>query len=70
MKRLQELILDCFKENIDSRIIVFVKTRELANALELWIKDTPDFKRLNAKKMVGACATAEKGGNYFVSFYF
>ncbi|XP_071167740.1 ATP-dependent RNA helicase DHX58-like isoform X2 [Mytilus edulis] len=59
---LRNLIAKTYKENMDSRGIVFVKTRDLVIAIQNWMKETDGLKALNPVKFVGAQASGEKGG--------
>ncbi|XP_063433392.1 antiviral innate immune response receptor RIG-I-like isoform X1 [Mytilus trossulus] len=59
---LRILIAKTYKENMDSRGIVFVKTRDLVIAIQNWMKETDGLKALNPVKFVGAQASGEKGG--------
>ena len=61
---LRNLIAKTYKENMDSRGIIFVKTRDLVIAIQNWMKETDGLKALNPVKFVGAQASGEKGGLY------
>jgi len=61
---LKMMIAKTYKENMDSRGIIFVKTRELVHAIQNWMKETEGLKTLNPIKFVGAQASGEKGGLY------
>ncbi|KAL5021809.1 hypothetical protein ScPMuIL_000964 [Solemya velum] len=62
LKYLQRMLIDAFKNNEDSRGIIFVKTRNLVKALESWMNEVPGLRELNPKKFVGAQVSADKGG--------
>ena len=49
--------------NEDARVIIFVKSRELARALIKWMHETVQLKPLNATEFVGQVASASKGGD-------
>lgn len=59
---LKDVIFKQCKENRESRIIVFVKTRSLAEALVNFMKETVGLDRLNPTKFVGTQAPGAKGG--------
>lgn len=59
---LKEMIAKTYKENLDSRGIIFVKTRDLVQAIQNWMRETEGLKLLNPIKFVGAQASGEKGG--------
>ncbi|XP_064604093.1 ATP-dependent RNA helicase DHX58-like [Liolophura sinensis] len=61
LRELKKMILLAYKEKADSRGIIFVKTRDLVQALHRWMMETPDLKWLNPHKLVGQ-ATQEEGG--------
>ncbi|CAG2224484.1 DDX58 [Mytilus edulis] len=58
---LKKLIAKTYKENMESRGIIFVKTRDLVIAIQNWIKETDGLKALNPLKFIGAQASGEKG---------
>ncbi|XP_050399101.1 antiviral innate immune response receptor RIG-I isoform X2 [Patella vulgata] len=64
LEKLKKMIMDGFRENPDSRAIVFAKTLALVQKLKLWMEETPELKRLNLKPetVTGARASADKGG--------
>jgi hypothetical protein len=55
-------IMDKYKITPDMRAIVFCKTREMTMALLKWIEQTPELAILSPNRLVGANASAEKGG--------
>ena len=59
---LKMMIAKTYKENMDSRGIIFVKTRDLVHAIQNWMKETEGLKTLNPIKFVGAQASGGKGG--------
>nr|WBR62860.1 RIG-I like receptor 1 [Azumapecten farreri] len=62
LEKLKEMLVEAYRKKEDSRGIIFVKTRDLVKAIESWMKDDRDLKRLNPVKFVGAQASIEKGG--------
>ncbi|OWF42873.1 probable ATP-dependent RNA helicase DDX58 [Mizuhopecten yessoensis] len=60
--KLKEMLVEAYQKKGDSRGIIFVKTRDLVKAIESWMKDDKDLKKLNPVKFVGAQASIEKGG--------
>ncbi|XP_052100646.1 interferon-induced helicase C domain-containing protein 1-like isoform X1 [Mytilus californianus] len=59
---LRDIIFKLYKEKPDSRMIIFIKTREVVQAIENWMKDTDGLSYLNPVKFVCTHATGEKGG--------
>lgn len=59
---LGHIIGEHFKENPVARVIVFVKTRDLAKAMENYMKDTEELRILNPIRFVGVQANRESGG--------
>ena len=68
LEKLKDEIFKMCKEKRDSRIINFVKTRDLADAIVNWMKDTEGLKELNPVKFVGSQAAGTQGGN-ILRFY-
>ena len=64
LESLRQMIVDYFKENPDSRVIVFAKTRELVKAIESFMKETEELRILNPIQFVGVQANKEMGGLY------
>jgi len=62
LENLKQLIIESFRENIDSCGIVFVMTREMTVALTNWMKDTDGLKELNPHNLVGTNAPSQKAG--------
>ncbi|XP_061171542.1 antiviral innate immune response receptor RIG-I-like isoform X2 [Saccostrea echinata] len=62
LEALKHMIVEYFKENPDSRVIVFVKTKELVKAIETFMNETDELRNLNPKQFVGVQANKEKGG--------
>ncbi|CAG2224487.1 DDX58 [Mytilus edulis] len=61
LEALKDIIFKLYKEKPDSRVIIFIKTRELVQAIENWMKDTDGLSCLNPVKFVGTQASGEKG---------
>ena len=55
-------IVQAFQEQPESRAMVFVKTRDLAEALLQWMLRRPSLKRLKPGKIVGTGPSVDKGG--------
>ncbi|XP_052100654.1 antiviral innate immune response receptor RIG-I-like [Mytilus californianus] len=62
LKELKTVIFKVLREKRDSRIIVFIKTRDLADAMVNWMRETDGLDRLKPHKFVGAQAAGAKGG--------
>ncbi|XP_063432540.1 antiviral innate immune response receptor RIG-I-like [Mytilus trossulus] len=62
LKELKSVIFKMLREKRDSRIIVFIKTRDLADAMVNWMRETDGLDRLKPHKFVGAQAAGAKGG--------
>lgn len=62
LKYLKNEILNYFRDNEDSRGIVFVKTREMTVALLNWMKETAELNKLNPHNLVGSNAPSQKAG--------
>lgn len=45
---LRRMIGDYFKENLDVRVIVFVKIRELVKVIETYMKEIEELRILNS----------------------
>lgn len=45
---LRRMIGDYFKENLDVRVIVFVKIRELVKVIEIYMKEIEELRILNS----------------------
>ncbi|XP_055865688.1 interferon-induced helicase C domain-containing protein 1-like isoform X1 [Biomphalaria glabrata] len=58
------LLINIVKKGSDSRGIIFVRTRALAEALSSWLKrcGIPELEELNASVFTGTNAKAEEGG--------
>lgn len=59
---LRHIIGEHFRENPGARVIVFVKTRELAKAIETYMNETKELSILKPKQFVGVQANRESGG--------
>lgn len=59
---LGHIIGEHFKENPDARVIVFVKTRELAKSMETYMNETKELRVLKPIRFVGVKANRESGG--------
>ena len=55
-------VVQAFQEQPESRAMVFVKTRDLAEALLQWMLRRPSLKRLKPGKIVGTGPSVDKGG--------
>jgi len=64
LEGLKQILQKQFRKSPDSRCIIFVKTRDLVNAIHRWMTETPDLKRLGSVPFVGAQASVQQGGNY------
>lgn len=62
LEALKDIILKLYTEKPDSRVIVFIKTRESVQAIGNWMKETDDLRCLNPVICVGTEASGEKGG--------
>lgn len=62
LEKMKHMISDYYKENSDSRCIIFCKTREMATALVNWMNETPELQPLNPTKLVGTNAPANREG--------
>ncbi|XP_060069486.1 antiviral innate immune response receptor RIG-I-like [Ylistrum balloti] len=62
LNKLKDMLIEAYKKKEDSRGIIFVKTRDLVKAIESWMKDDRELRKLNPVKFVGAQASVEKGG--------
>ena len=60
--KMGQILQDVLVADNNARGIIFVKTRELANALVSWINETDDLKTLQASEFVGQNAATSKGG--------
>lgn len=60
--KLEDLLVKAFRDEPESRAIIFVKTRDLAAALQQWMLRRPQLKTLKPGKMVGAGPSVESGG--------
>ena len=54
--------MQAFRKEPESRVMVFVKTRDLAEALLQWMLRRPSLKRLKPGKIVGTGPSVDKGG--------
>lgn len=59
---LGHIICEHFKENPGARVIVFVKTRELAKVMETYMNETKELRILKPIRFVGVQANRESGG--------
>lgn len=64
LEKLKEIIFRLYRDQPESRVIVLIKTRDLVQAIERWMKETEGLSCLNPVKFVGAQATEEKGGKH------
>jgi len=53
LEKLREMLIKAYRENAESRGIVFVKTRDLAKAIVSWMKDTRGLRELGPVSFVG-----------------
>ena len=60
--KLEKLLVKAFQEEPESRAMIFVRTRDLAAALQHWMLRTPALYWLKPGKMVGAGASVDSGG--------
>jgi len=70
LEELKEIIFRLYKDKPDSRVIVLIKTRDLVQAIESWMKETDGLSCLNPVKFVGAQASGEKGGKHVAIMYY
>ena len=70
LKELKEIIFRLYRDQPESRVIVLIKTRDLVQAIESWMKETDGLSCLNPVKFVGAQASEEKGGKHFAIMYY
>jgi hypothetical protein len=70
VEELKEVIFRLYKDKPQSRVIVLIKTRELVQAIENWMKETDGLSCLNPVKFVGAQASEEKGGKHVAIMYY
>jgi ERCC4-related helicase len=68
--KLEDMLIKAFRDEPTSRAIIFVKTRDLAEALVQWMRRRPQLKKLKPGKMVGAGASQESGGEFYVALAF
>ncbi|XP_046361494.2 antiviral innate immune response receptor RIG-I-like [Haliotis rufescens] len=59
---LRSLMVDQIKKKKDSRILVLVKTRDLARALVQWMSEDPGMRKLSPVVVTGCGATTDQGG--------
>uniref|UniRef100_K1QX86 RNA helicase n=1 Tax=Magallana gigas TaxID=29159 RepID=K1QX86_MAGGI len=62
LTNLRDIIGEHFRENPGARVIVFVKTRELAKAMETYMNETKELSILKPIQFVGVQANRENGG--------
>ncbi|KAK7476574.1 hypothetical protein BaRGS_00032192, partial [Batillaria attramentaria] len=62
LNKLEEMLFRAFTEEPESRAMIFVKTRDLAAALQQWMLRRPKLRQLKPGKIVGAGPSTEKGG--------
>lgn len=62
LQEVQSNLTAQFRADHDSRAIIYVKTIELAKAMEAWMKESPELMHLNAVRFVGAHASEGIGG--------
>ncbi|XP_052772384.1 ATP-dependent RNA helicase DHX58-like isoform X2 [Mya arenaria] len=60
--KLEEILLRVLSSNQNARGIIFVRTKELAQALVRWVNETDSLKGLNASEFTGQGAAASDGG--------
>ena len=61
-KKLQEKLVN----DANARGIIFVKSRELAQAVVRWVNESPEFQNLQASEFVGQGANASCRGKQIV----
>ena len=64
--KLQDILQVKLVNDANARGIIFVKSRELAQAVVRWINESPDFQNLQASEFVGQGAKASCGGKQIV----
>ena len=64
LEELKEIIFRLYRDKPESRVIVLIKTRDLVQAIENWMKETDGLSCLNPVKFVGTQASEEKGGKH------
>ncbi|XP_069114887.1 antiviral innate immune response receptor RIG-I-like [Argopecten irradians] len=62
LHHVQNQLTTQFRNDPDSRAIVYVKTIDLATCLEMWMNESDELKHLNAVRFVGAHAKVGCGG--------
>ena len=70
LKVLKDVIFKQCRENSESRIIVFVETRALAEALVNFMKETNGLNSLKPTKFVGTNAAGTQGGKQYSTISF
>lgn len=65
LNKLEDMLFKAFMEEPESCAMVFVKTRDLAGALQEWMQRRPRLKQFRPGKIVGAGPSSEKGGALF-----
>ncbi|XP_052772382.1 ATP-dependent RNA helicase DHX58-like [Mya arenaria] len=60
--KLEEILLRVLSNDQNARGIIFVRTRELAQALVKWVNETDSLNGLNASEFVGQGVSASVGG--------
>jgi len=60
--KLQEILVNKLVQDANARGIIFVRTRELAQAIVRWVNETPELLALQASEFVGQNAKASSGG--------
>ncbi|OWF42874.1 ATP-dependent RNA helicase DDX58 [Mizuhopecten yessoensis] len=62
LHEVQVRICTLFRDDPDSRAIIYVKTIELARSMEAWMNECPELQSLKAVRFVGAHAKVGIGG--------
>jgi len=62
--KLQEILVNNLVQDANARGIMFVRTRELAQAIVRWVNETPELDALHASEFVGQNAKTSSGGRY------
>ncbi|ESO08894.1 hypothetical protein HELRODRAFT_74403 [Helobdella robusta] len=62
LELIKSKLIKQYKQNEDSRCIMFCKTRDMTVALKNWMNETEELKSLNATNLVGTNAPAYKAG--------
>ncbi|XP_041102623.1 antiviral innate immune response receptor RIG-I-like [Polyodon spathula] len=62
LQELQSVLNEQYHYNSETKTILFVKTRALAEAVERWILETPDLAHLKPKVLIGRRRTENTAG--------